>query len=515
LFFGRLFFGLTGLLIALFAVRVGFPHWGVWIATLIALLWIALGMHTPLFGLLYRFVPGFNLFRKPAEYAFEFVLFMTMMSAFGMDALIRSPARAKTASIAVLTLGLALGVFGALARAGTQGMFGTIWHDLFFAVMTHAEHFISLQVLENPSFVEAAKRFAGSQCLIAAGMCLVVAALLLLRTRRTEAAYILAVVGIAEALVYARPLVSTFDLSATVPVAKKQFIAANPGDYRILDPTMVGIFALSVANSAVAVGAYDIWGYEPVVPKRYTEFMTYSEGGNPDDAADALFFTRFGRLFRSPQQHHTDPRTPIGVIVVSPMWRLLRLGYVFWGIENGFYRAVGGLPHVLLVDGWQRLERRDDILAALNAPTFNGSKTVILEKDPEPPPTPGSDRGTVHLLNVTTDSLTVEAKVTRPMLLLITDSYSRYWRATALPGSSQSEYQVMPADYTLMAIPLSAGSHLLRLKYAPSGWIIGRWISLVSVLIYVAAIIWWLLQGSPGKRTGCCLIGEDRVTVLG
>jgi hypothetical protein len=498
---GALFFGLTGQLIALFAVRVGFPHRGIWIATVLALVCIALGKHTPLFGLLYRFVPGFSLFRKPGEYCFEIVLFMTMMSAFGMDALIRSPARAKTAGIAVLILGLALGAFGAIARAGTDGMFDTVWRGFFLAVVTSAELFLPLQTLENPTFIEAAKRFAGSQCLIAAGMCLLVAALLLLRLKRREAAYILAIVGIAEAMVYARLMVSTFELAATVPAAEKQFIAAHPGDYRILNPTVVGLFNLSNANSAVAMGANDIWGYEPVVPKRYSEFMTFSQGRNPDAASDALFFPLFVPTSRVPL-HRADQ--PAGLIYVSPMLRLLRLRYVLWGIDNGFFWSTGDLPHVLLVDGWQRLEHRDDILVALNASTFDGSKTVILEKDPEPAPvtspTPGSDPGTVRLLNVTTDSLTIEANVKRPMLLLITDSYSRYWRATGLPGSSQRDYQVMPADYTLMAIPLSAGTHRLRLDYAPSGWIIGRWISLAGLLIYLTALTWWLLDTRHSRR---------------
>ena len=77
---------------------------------------------------------------------------------------------------------------------------------------------------------------------------------------------------------------------------------------------------------------------------------------------------------------------------------------------------------------------------------------------------------------------------------------SRYWRATGLPGSSQRDYQVMPADYTLMAIPLSAGTHLLRLDYAPSGWIIGRWISLAGLLIYLTALTWWLLDTRHSRR---------------
>jgi hypothetical protein len=153
----------------------------------------------------------------------------------------------------------------------------------------------------------------------------------------------------------------------------------------------------------------------------------------------------------------------------------------------------GDLPHILLVDGWRRIEHRDDIFAALVAQAFDGSKTVILESDPEPAPVAGPDPGAARILSTTTDSLTISADTSRPELLLVTDSYSRYWRAVALKGSSQKQYQVMPADYTIMAVPLGPGHHLLRLEYAPSGWLIGRWISLAALLLYLAALIWWLL----------------------
>ena len=62
--------------------------------------------------------------------------------------------------------------------------------------------------------------------------------------------------------------------------------------------------------------------------------------------------------------------------------------------------------------------------------------------------------GTAQVIGSDTDSMTITAKVTRPSLLLITDCYSRYWRAVAEPGSVQGHYTVMPADYTLMAVAL-------------------------------------------------------------
>ena len=98
----------------------------------------------------------------------------------------------------------------------------------------------------------------------------------------------------------------------------------------------------------------------------------------------------------------------------------------------------------------------------------------------------------MQLVDSTTDSMTISAHLTRPSLLLITDCYSRYWRAVAEPGSVQKSYQVVPADYTLLAVPLSAGEHRMRIEYAPPGYTIGRWISLVGLLLYILAGVFFL-----------------------
>ena len=56
----------------------------------LALFWIALGVYTPLFSVLYRYAPGFSYFRSPSKFAYDGLLFLAMLSAFGADALIRS-----------------------------------------------------------------------------------------------------------------------------------------------------------------------------------------------------------------------------------------------------------------------------------------------------------------------------------------------------------------------------------------------------------------------------------------
>ncbi len=251
---GVLFFGLTGLTMAILGTSVKSPHRGTWIIMVVVLLCIALGHRTPLFALLYRVVPGFNLFRRPSSFAFELVLFMAMLSAFGTDALIRSAAAAKTTAVGLLIVGLALGAFGAAARTGVSLTFNGIWHALVQAVATFSEPIWQPQSYSDPGFVAAAERFAGVRCLIAAGICLVLAALVFARSTHPRAAYILAVLGVAEAFAFARLTVTTFPLATTAPAAVPQFLAAHPGDYRILG------FGLPALDSAIVLGANDVLG---------------------------------------------------------------------------------------------------------------------------------------------------------------------------------------------------------------------------------------------------------------
>jgi uncharacterized membrane protein YfhO len=80
--------------------------------------------------------------------------------------------------------------------------------------------------------------------------------------------------------------------------------------------------------------------------------------------------------------------------------------------------------------------------------------------------------------------------VAAPTLLFITDAYSSGWRALPLAGSSQSRYQIMPANHCLRAIPLAAGRHLIRLEYSPLGFRVGRVVSFAALAVYLLLLGW-------------------------
>lgn len=100
----------------------------------------------------------------------------------------------------------------------------------------------------------------------------------------------------------------------------------------------------------------------------------------------------------------------------------------------------------------------------------------------------------MELIRESTDDLDFEAVVDADALLVITDSFSEGWRAVALDPEDSRVYEVLPVDHALLGIPLVAGTHRIRLEYAPAGARIGGWISAVSGLLYLTAVAAWVIR---------------------
>ena len=456
------FFGLTGLIMAIFGTTVKFPGRAICILMVALLTVFALGNHTPVFAILYRFVPGFDHFRSHSKFLVQATPFLAILAGQGMNQVLRSPRGTKLGAMLVFVAVLIVGASGfCLWYSPSFPLIKDGWEQLMNAAAATGESYLPSRNYTDPEFIANAASFAGSRCLVSAAILLAIALLLYVRSFQERAAFVLAILGIGEVFWFANSSLTTFSLADTVPMSVRDFVEAHPGDYRILE--------IPDANGAIAIGAKDIWGYDPMVLDRYAQLITYSQGGNPDDANMYVSFSRASRLLR-----------------------LMRLKYIFRN-QIPISEVKGALPHLLLLGEWARQTDRDGILSSLDSSVFDPERTAILETNPDPPPVSAQGPpGTAQLVRSDTDSLTISVRVTRPSLLLITDCYSRYWRAVGEPGSSQKRYTVIPADYTLMAVPLSAGEHLFRLEYAPPGYIIGRWISLAGLALYVLAVAFFI-----------------------
>jgi len=259
-----------------------------------------------------------------------------------------------------------------------------------------------------------------------------------------------------------------------LPASWTSALAQIPKDARVLDST----------GSRSTFGMWfdydDVWGYDPGVLKRYAELVARSQGMNPENASQYVQFHQLDRtifaLLRVAAVFTNDPKNPVVKIPGSmELAQIVSTAYVFDG--------------------------RDRILSAMESDSFDPRRAVILESAPSIKPAGAPDPGSVKVIAETTDTIELDANVNANAILLVTNAYSKGWRARSLGPSSQDHYDVLPGDWALQAIPLMPGRHHLLLEYRPTAFVAGKWISIAALLGYLASAFAMMKKVWSANRT--------------
>ena len=451
-----LFVGVTGFILAIYGAIYGDRNIRRFsIPMVIILTLLAFGAYTPLFKILYKWVPGFNKFRGSSRFLFQASLFLIMLAGVGIDRIIRRGRINRRTPLAILIAGILIGTAALYIRhSASAANPAGLWQQIMHMVYVPAQIFLPGENYINTHFIQKAGLFASKSLMISAGTFLLLSALFFLTRFSNKAAYVIVLLAIAEIFVFARTSRPTFDFTTTQLPGLKSFLTNHPGDYRVL---------LHNSNSAMSMNAYDIWGYDPCRLGRYAQFIAFTQR----------------REFEISRYHR--------------LYAMLRCRYIF--VRAGDRIRVTEfddvMPRLQLIQDYAVMPNRNQIFRTMEDTTFDPRQQVILETPPDPKPVKSEEKGTARMLDSSTDHLTIEANLPNPAILLITDAYSKGWRARALPGSIQKQYDVMPANYILRAIPLSAGHHRIRVEYLPMAFQVGKWISIVSVIIYVGLLGWY------------------------
>jgi hypothetical protein len=457
------FIGISGLALAAYGAAARFDGKRALLAMAAVTVVLALGASTPLFRVLFEWLPLFDKFRGAGKFVFFTALFLALLAGCGLDRLLRERAVPRTA---IWTAGvLAIALFASAAAIRVMD-----WNPVVALSLASGESYAPASHYAEPGFVPAAQGFA-SRGLLLAGLVLAAVAGLMFWTRfEKRAALLLGALAVSEVFLFARAYRPMFESTQISRPELREFLARNPGDFRILN--------LSNPNSALSLGAFDAWGYDHGVTRRYAEFMQWSEGGDPATATQRLTFGRFHRLLS-----------------------MLRVKYVVI-VENGrmkmFSTSVAPLRRVQLIGSHQVQSGRAAILSALGDPSFDPLKQVILEREPRPAPV--AAQGHASVVRDGADFMEIEADVAMPSILLVTDAWTPAWRATALAGSSSGSYELVPANYVLRAVALGPGKHRLRLEYAPPLFRAGAALSALAWIAWIAAVLLaWRRQRMPAR----------------
>jgi len=472
-----LFVSVTGLSLAIYGAFYGERQKRHFSLTMVIILLVfSLGVNTPLFQAFYHWLPGFNHFRGTSKFISILTVFLVMLMAVGLDHLIRNRRQNIWASIVLSIVGIILLTLSIWISAAMKDVsISSYWQQILSAIVNTREAGANPGLYSDPEFIKMSADFAVNDLLRSAGVCFLLAILFFAAKYHRLFAYSIAIVAIVEILIFASASKQSFDVNTSKDSDVETFLWERPGDYRL--------FNYANPNSAMSMGERDIWGYDSSVPLRYAEFMNFAQPGlNPDNERQYLDFER--------------PKSLLGMI---------RCRYLFIPQhgKNVVIEIKDIMNRIQLISQWEIIDQRDDIFREIEKPTFDPRQTAILETSPGIESIADGNPGTCTIESSSTDYLTIKGRLERPALLLITDSYSKGWQAKPLAGSSQKQYQVMPADYTLMAIPLHAGEHHLRLEYKPKAFVVGKWISLSALIVYLLLII---------VAVGKSLVFKDRVT---
>ena len=482
-YFGRnylwemcLFASVTGLMLALGALARSDPRRRFTATMVVVSLVLALGYHSPLFKLLYYHVPGYNTFRGAAKFSAFAVLFLAILAAVGLDQLQQRDARVARRRLIVLisAAGLIL-VASLLIRTGAGP-----WVDLLQRIHASGEGENRSIDLTDAAFAQLSGQRAGDQLLLAFAAAAILIALVWLHGHTRRAAYLIVALAALELLVFARRYIAMTDAMPPLPAPWQTLLAANPGDYRVILP------AERWANWGMVYGFENLYGYDSSsLSARLAEFLAFSQGRDPATGNQYLTFTKFPSYFN-----------------------LLRTRFVLLPDKSRPHVELPDpLPHALLISDYDVEPDRDAMLARLAESTFDPRKLVLLETEPAIKPQSGAERGRLAVTEVSTDELRIQVDAPANAILLVTDNYSRLWRATPLAPGPQATYDVLLANRVLRAIPLQAGKHDIRLHYEPRGVRIGFITTTLTLAALSAGGIFTLRRSRFGSRPSS--VGSD------
>jgi len=169
-----------------------------------------------------------------------------------------------------------------------------------------------------------------------------------------------------------------------------------------------------------------------------------------------------------------SPGTPMAVpawtTVQSPVLPIPLRSYKLFVYEN-----IDALPRFFVVHHWQAVRDGQTALSAMaSAGAAALARTAYVETadailDAPPAASPGTP--VVRILGYAADAITLETNTTHRGVLVITQSYSRYWMAdiNGVPA------RVFPVDHAFQGLVVPAGTSRVSLRYQPPAAIVAGW----------------------------------------
>ena len=430
------------------------------IMLIVTSLLLALGKYNPLYPLIYH-LPGFNNFRIPAQIIFLYIFSIAVLTGKGLDFLRGSESFSTSSKqivffVLILFLPLIIWSYGF-----TDNFSNFLSQHIQFTTMTIEQISRITSVISGAVFVSYGILFA-------------VAVSLYLYDKGSLSYPILTAtlifISIVDLSSFSSPMIQATNIKPLLNKGKAlHYITQNP----ILSRTAINGRCF-IENAGLWYGFQDIQGYDPLILKRYVEYINRSQGLPPDNKVVNLHYvTRFD----------------------NNLIRLLNLRYVVDCEGKRLVKINPYIPRCYIVHDMATKDE-NEILDFMMEERFDPLKQVVFEEGnaPEKLLSTGSVPASHEKCRITSyenDEIKLVAEMVTPGFLVLSEINYPGWQVF-VDGEKE---KIFTGDYLFRVVPLNSGRHDIRFVFKPVSFKIGLGVSVVSFFGVIA-----LLFLIPRKR---------------
>lgn len=417
-----------------------------------AMLVYALGWYTPLFPVLFRWLPGMDLFRRPADATFLLGALMAFLSGYALAGLITA---ARSGALEQRRLAAAMGAIVVILAVAVAVAAGKGKLLVAAPAIGAALAWLGLSGLLLAALLRAR---SGSLALAAAAAAVAIVALDLRLNNGPNDSTAL------PPSVYAELQPNTDN--DTITYLKAALALPTPDQARRDRVEFVGA-AFHWPNLGMVHGFDHALGYNPLHLAEFTEATGAKDHmGESGERA----FTPLLHSFRSTFADILGLRYIISKRPVEQVDKALRPGdlRLLARTRDGFiYENPRALPRAVFVGSWLLADfekLREEGLPA----RFDPRAAVLLEQAPErfplAPPSPARDgQAAVRLVSYANAQVEIEVDAGRPGFLVLHDVWHPWWSATV----NGVEADILKANVLFRAVQVPAGRSVVRFSFRP------------------------------------------------
>ena len=432
-----------------------------------------------IFSFLYQFVPGFDMFRGISKFVFITAISLSILAGFGLDAIIEKKiTKKKIIHILffwVIIILLASAFYIYITATGSEN--STALQKIVRNVSHPPEFCRNPSQANNPNLQKTIYKNISTgigRLLIFLGISIgIIMCAIFMKINKKTTGVIIFVFILIDLWSFGVRYRTSFKLHKCCFERKVvEFLKKDKSLFRTCTPNFTDL------NKGVLYKIGSIGGSGANFLSWYWKFINLSQGY--DENFPNLFMT-IHRLDRSLNMLNMK-------YMITYKWvNIEDTSYkkVFSGRDRDIYENLNCMKRAYIVHKAKYLKQDKEILAQVFSAEFNPHDTVILKgkEDTTASSSKGPDK--TQILKYAPEEILIKTCTSKRGFLILSDAYYPGWKAYV----DNKETKILRANYIFRAIKLPEGTHTIRFVYKPKSFIIGAWISLVSLLLVVIGLL--------------------------